>query len=96
MTLTHDEKTQQYIIDKITKIKRIKELNDHIFIVSLFDDDFESLFEAGEDPDFDSYSFQCATMKNIYDDLKNGIYRPVFEKDEATINRQKMRIRAYL
>ncbi len=88
----------EHIINQLKIAENLEKNCDHFVMIEYDMDDFEYIHYSidPEDEDFDEYNFSILKFKNIEDDLKASDYKYVFEKNESEINKQKMRIRAYL
>jgi hypothetical protein len=70
--------------------------NDIYTMVEFFSDDYDEFFEKGDDLFDDDYNANYTRIISIKDNLINGIYSTIFEKEETDREKQKIRIKAYL
>jgi len=66
-------------------------------ILAIFtSDDYEAFFNEEDDPTYDNYDANYLQTMSIADELINGTYSTIFEKDENERKKQLLRIKAYL
>lgn len=89
---------RELLLKRKTQVHTLtKDNNDDIFILTGFDsDEYETFFSEDSDPDFDDYSAAYTETISIVDELANGKYSPIFEKEESERKKQLLRIKAYL
>ena len=70
--------------------------NDVYTIIAFYSDDYEDFFVDCDDLIIDAYNANYTEAISIKDNLINGVYSTIFEKDESDTEKQKLRIKAYL
>jgi len=79
-------------IQALTKNKN----NDVFVLIEFTSDDYEAFFNEEDDPTYDNYDANYLQTMSIADELINGTYSTIFEKDENERKKQLLRIKAYL
>lgn len=95
VNIKHPSEYQTKFSQLVKKMFKVDN-NDVYTIIAFYSDDYEDFFVDCDDLIIDAYNANYTEAISIKDNLINGVYSTIFEKDESDTEKQKLRIKAYL
>ena len=91
MNINHPSDYQSEVSQLVKKTLNAN--NSDIYTVfEFYSDDYDEFFEEGDDVIQDSYNATYFKTISIKDNLINGVYSTIFEKEDSDTEKQKLRI----
>lgn len=91
MNINHPSDYQSEVSQLVKKMLNAN--NSDIYTVfEFYSDDYDEFFEEGDDVIQDSYNATYFKTLSIKDNLINGVYSTIFEKEDSDTEKQKLRI----